>query len=86
MTTATKTIELVGIRWASDRYADGRWRAYAWLAQPEGTPPIFAEVNAETSDNAFEGLRAALCRHFRKPQASIVNELGWLLPAREAAQ
>lgn len=69
---ATKTAEITNLRWATDT-----GRAYAWIAGGDNPKP-FCEVTADASDSELlDGLRAALCRHFRSPEDSaIVNDLG----------
>lgn len=72
----TTTASFNGLRWASDRYSDGTWRAYAWWKTVEETPDIVAECDADTEALAFDGLRAAICRNYKRPNTTVENEVG----------
>jgi hypothetical protein len=77
MATQTTAVEWSNVRWATDRFSDGTWRAYAWQSAPEGTPPIFAEVNGETELAALDGLRVALLARIKRPtDRTLTNDRG----------
>lgn len=63
-----------GLRWATDRLADGTWRAYAWWVNQSQW--ISADATGPTELAALDALRQTLCKNHRRPDGPLTNERG----------
>jgi hypothetical protein len=65
-TESANTVRDFGnLRWSTDRYAGGLWRAYAWIAGRESpTPFLWSEGHADELA-ALDGIRLEILRYYR---------------------